>query len=213
VVTDFAELAIYDCHAKPEKTDKASSSRVLYLTYKDYPERWNEVAAVLSREAILMGSFDSFAEELKGQRGTVEVDQEFLAEMRGCREDLASHIASWNPTIGQAEVNYAVQQTIDRIVFLRICEDRGIEEYGQLQELLDGAAVYDRLCDIFRGADAKYNSGLFHFTQEKGRQEAPDTLTPGLTIDDTALKKILRLGCENQGPVVRSDCRGELLDL
>jgi Alw26I/Eco31I/Esp3I family type II restriction m6 adenine DNA methyltransferase len=192
VVTDFAELAIYDCHPKPEKTDRASSSRVLYLTYKDYPERWHEVAAVLSREAILMGSFDSFAEEMKGRRGTVEVDQEFLAEMRGWREDLASHIASWNPTIGQAEVNYAVQQIIDRIVFLRICEDRGIEEYGQLQELLVGSTVYERLCGIFSGADAKYNSGLFHFTQEKGRQEAPDTLTPGLTIDDTVLKKILR---------------------
>jgi hypothetical protein len=184
VVTDFSEFAIYDCRAKPEKEDKASASRVLYLTYKDYAERWHELSAVLSREAILMGSFDAFAEEMKGQRGTVEVDEEFLSEMRGWREQLAQHIALKNPSISQGELNYAVQQTIDRIVFLRICEDRGIEEYGQFQELLKSRDVYKQLCFMFRQADAKYNSGLFHFTAERGRHETPDTLTQSLVIED-----------------------------
>ena len=33
----------------------------------------------------------------------------------------------------ESQLNYAVQMTIDRIVFLRIAEERGMEEYGRLQ--------------------------------------------------------------------------------
>jgi hypothetical protein len=58
-------------------------------------------------------------------------------------------IALRNPDLQVRELNYAVQMTIDRIVFLRICEDRGIERENQLQELLEGEQVYERLCQVF----------------------------------------------------------------
>ncbi len=45
---------------------------------------------------------------------------------------------------------------------------------------------------IFRQADARYNSGLFHFEDEKGRAGYPDAITPGLTIDDKVLRDILK---------------------
>ncbi len=44
---------------------------------------------------------------------------------------------------------------------------------------------------LFQLADNKYNSGLFHFVEETGRDEMPDTITPSLTIDDTVLKNII----------------------
>src|SRR5205807_860542 len=84
------------------------------------------------------------------------------------------------------------QRTIDRIVFLRICEDRRIEVYGRLQALLNGEHTYRRLYQLFREADERYNSGLFHFQKEKDRVEPPDDLTPHLEIDDAVLKKIIR---------------------
>ena len=82
--------------------------------------------------------------------------------------------------------------TIDRIIFLRICEDRGIEEYERLRGLLKGASVYERLCNLFQEADERYNSGLFHFQKEKDVPEPPDTLTPNLLIDDKPLKEIIK---------------------
>ena len=85
-----------------------------------------------------------------------------------------------------------MQQTIDRIIFLRICEDRGIEPYGTLLGLVNGGEVYQRLVLRFRHADARYNSGLFHFETEKGRGDAPDTVTPRLEIDDKVLRDILK---------------------
>jgi predicted type IV restriction endonuclease len=192
ILTDFEELAVYDCRVKPNKSDKSSKARTLFLRYDELPDRWDELASIFSREAILKGSFDKYAESSRKKRGTAEVDDAFLAEIEDWRDLLSRNIALRNEEITQRDLNFAVQRTIDRIVFLRICEDRRIEPYGQLQALTNGEKVYDRLFERFRRADERYNSGLFHFSRERGRPEHPDDLTPGLVIDDKPLKDILR---------------------
>lgn len=191
VLTDFEEFSVYDCHVKPDKADKASSARVLYLNYKDYLTRWDEIAGIFSKNAVLKGSFDKYAADKKSKRGTTEVDAAFLEEIAGWREILARNIALRNPDLSTKDLNYAVQAIVNRIVFLRICEDRGIERYMRLQDLLNGERVYPRLCEIFRQADERYNSGIFHFEPEAGR-ESPDTLTLNLNIDDKPMKEILK---------------------
>ncbi|MBI4685363.1 MAG: Eco57I restriction-modification methylase domain-containing protein [Nitrospirae bacterium] len=192
ILTDFEEFAVYDCRIKPEKTDKASTARIFYLIDKEYAQRWNDIASIFSRESILKGSFDKYAETGKHKRGTAEVDATFLKEIESWRDMLARNIAMRNPDLSQRELNFAVQRTIDRIIFLRICEDRGVEEYGKLMTLMNGANVYRRLLEHFRYADEKYNSGLFHFQKEKDRHELPDELTPSLFIDDRHLKDIMK---------------------
>jgi len=104
---------------------------------------------------------------------------------------LARNLALRNPELSQRDLNFAVQRTIDRIIFLRICEDRGVERSAQLQALLNGPTVYPRLCELFEQADDRYNSGLFHFHKEKGRPEEPDNFTLSLKIDDKPLKQII----------------------
>ena len=191
ILTDFEELAVYDCRVKPSKTDKVSHSRILYLKYTEYENRWEELVGIFSRDAILKGSFDKYVESNKGKKGTTEVDTAFLHEIENWRELLARNIALRNPILSQRELNFAVQQTIDRIVFLRICEDRGMETYGRLMALRNGENVYKRLFHLFNKADEKYNSGLFHFKKEKGRENC-DNLTPSLQIDDKPLKEIFK---------------------
>jgi len=192
ILTDFEEFAVYDCRVRPVKMDKASTARVMYMRFEDYPERWHEIADIFSREAILKGSFDKYAESHKKKHGTASVDAAFLAEIERWREQLAKNIAMRNPALSQRELNHAVQQTIDRIIFLRIAEDRGIEDYGRLMALQNGQDVYKRMLEQFREADAKYNSGLFHFHHEKGRAGFPDELSPSLVMDDKVLKPILK---------------------
>ena len=192
ILTNFAEFAVYDCRLPPKESDKASVGRVLYLTYRDYAGSWEKLASIFSKQAVLQGSFDKFAETGKGKKGTSQVDEEFLTEIEGWREALAKNIALRNPKLTVRDLNFAVQRTIDRIIFLRMCEDRGVEHYGQLQALLNGENTYKRLHYLYGIADDKYNSGLFHFKPEKGRAEAPDELTLKLKIDDKVLKEILR---------------------
>ena len=54
------------------------------------------------------------------------MDDAFLEDIENWRKLLALNIALRNPQIAdERALNYAVQMTIDRIIFLRICEDRG----------------------------------------------------------------------------------------
>ena len=192
IVTNFEEFAIYDCRQKPDQNDRASKSRLFYCTLRDYAEKWDEIASIFAKDAVLKGSFDKYAISTKGKRGTTEVDSAFLEEIESWRNQLAHNIALRNANLSQRELNFAVQQTVDRIIFLRICEDRGIEPYGRLMALQNGVDVYGRLREQFRDADDRYNSGLFHFSHESHRAGAPDELTPHLKIDDRVLKDIFK---------------------
>jgi hypothetical protein len=192
ILTNFEEFAIYDCRIKPENGDAASKARIEYFTYKEYPEKWDWLVSIISPESIQLGSFDKYAETTKGKRGTASVDDDILAEIEQWRDALAKNIALRNPSLTVEELNSIVQRTIDRILFLRICEDRGIEEYETLHNLLEGEQVYGRLCQLFRNADDKYNSGLFHFQQEPDWDESPDTLSLTVAMDDKVLKGIIK---------------------
>lgn len=190
LLTDFEEFAIYDTRIQPKQLDKASTGRREFIKYTEYCERWDFLAGTFSKDAVLKGEFDRYCETKKG-RGAEPFDDAFLAEIEQWRKSLAGSLARHNE-IDEGGVNFAVQRIIDRILFLRIAEDRGTETVGQLQALLNGDHVYDRLNTLFRRADERYNSGLFHFAAERDRDEAPDTFTPGLAIDDKTLKTILK---------------------
>lgn len=189
ILTDFEEFAIYDCRYPPKKTDTADTARLLYLKYTDYLARWDEIAGRFSKTAILQGYFDKYVVESKDKKGTKEVDDAFLEAITSWREALARNIAIRNSDLSVEELNACVQATIDRIVFLRICEDRGIEEYGQLQEISGKENIYAGLCDIFKHADDRYNSGLFHFKEDERKN--PDLLSLTLKIDDKVLTDII----------------------
>ncbi len=189
ILTDFEELAVYDCRVEPDRKDRPSVARLKLFAYTEYAERWDEIAGLFSPLAIQRGAFDKYAAE-KTRRGTAPVDVAFLKEIEGWRETLAKNIAARN-SLSAPELNDAVGRIIDRIIFLRICEDRGIEPGYPLQILQGGPNTYARMVELFRRADTRYNSGLFHFEPEKGRLHQPDELTPALSIDNKPLKDIL----------------------
>ena len=192
ILSDFEEFAVYDCRIKPNKTDSAATARVFLCRFEDFPEKWEWISSIFSKDAVLKGSFDKYAEENKAKRGTAQVDDDFLATIEHWRSELAKNLALRNSRLSQRELNFAVQRIIDRVIFLRICEDRGIELYGRLQGLTNGPNIYRLLCEVFEDADAKYNSGLFHFKAEKGRHELPDEITLSLEVDDKLLRDLFR---------------------
>lgn len=192
ILTDFEEFSVYEPRKAPKKTDKASNERVLYYTYKDYVEKWDEISSIFSYESVRNGSFDRYVEETKKKRGTQEVDDAFLSEIESWRELFAKNIALRNKELTIEELNYAVQKVIDRIIFLRMGEDRGLEKYGRLKKLLETDDIYKSFCELCKDADIKYNSGLFYFSEEKGRDTHPDQLTLNLNIDNKVLNIIIK---------------------
>ena len=162
ILTDFEEFSVYDCRIMPNKNDPAATARVKYFYYTEYIEKWEEIYNLFSKEAVLNGALEKFAE---GQiKGEITVDQAFLQEIEIWRENLAANIVWRNPQIKTRELNFAVQMTINRMIFLRICEDRGIEPYQQLYTLLKFENIYQELGRLFINADYRYNSGLSSIT-------------------------------------------------
>ncbi len=190
ILTDFEEFAIYDTTIKPAENDKASTARIFYCTFREYAQHWDYISSIFSKDAILKGSFDEYTNNAKKKRGTTPVDKEFLKEMEIWRDMLARNIAHRN-TLSIQSLNFIVQATIDRILFLRISEERAIEEYGHLQRISEKPNIYQNLKLLFQSADEKYNSGLFHFRKEKDRNTSPDELSLGIEIDDKILKQII----------------------
>ncbi len=183
IITDFEEFAIYDCTKKPYPSDKASVARIKYLTYKDYITEFDFIWDTFSRERVPKGSLDTFIKGAANKKGTSDLDKAFLESLDNWRTLLAQNFSKNNKNLNEDEINFVVQQTIDRIIFLRIAEDRGIEPYGNLQSALVSGDYYKKLFWIFKEADDKYNSGLFDFKK--------DTLSKTLTVENKIVKTII----------------------
>lgn len=183
IITDFEEFAIYDCTKKPLPTDKASVARIKYLTFKDYLNEFDFLWNTFSKEKVLQGSFDKFVQGNLNKKGTATVDKEFLQSLDSWRTYLATSISRNNKQLDEDEINFAVQQTIDRIIFLRIAEDRSVEPYGTLKEAIKQGEFYKNLFRQFEQADDKYNSGLFDFKKDK--------ISKSLVIENKIVKTII----------------------
>ncbi|MBP6796426.1 MAG: N-6 DNA methylase, partial [Saprospiraceae bacterium] len=183
IITDFEEFGIYDCTKRPEPSDKAHVARIKYITYKEYAAEWDFIWDTFSRERVPQGAFDKFVQSDTHKKGTATVDKEFLLSLDEWRKSLASTVSWNNQSLSEDEINFVVQQTIDRIIFLRIAEERHVEPFGNLRACLDGKDFYKNLVSLFVSADQKYNSGLFDFKK--------DTLSKSLTVDNKAIRNII----------------------
>jgi len=208
IVTDFEEFAIYDCTKKPRPTDKASVSRIKILTYDKYLDEFDFIWDVFAKENLPKGRFDKYVQSDTGKKGTATVDEEFLKSIEEWRRYLATTIALRNKSLNEDEINYAVQKIIDRIIFLRMCEDRGVEPYGELKEAAEKGNIYNNLFLLYHIADDKYNSGLFDFDE--------DRITFGLIIDNKVLKTIIKElyypDCEYEFSVMPADILGSVYE-
>lgn len=183
IITDFEEFSVYDCTKKPNANDKASVARIEYLTFTDYIKEFDFLWDTFSKERVLKGSFDRFVEGKANKKGTATVDREFLMSLDNWRKYLATSISWNNKQLDEEEINFAVQQVIDRIIFLRIAEDRGVEPENNLRHCLKSGNYYQNLFELFKTADDKYNSGLFDFNK--------DTISKDLTVDNKVIRNII----------------------
>jgi len=49
IVTDFEELAVYDCRIRPDQKDKADKARITYYTWRQYADKWDDIAPSFPR--------------------------------------------------------------------------------------------------------------------------------------------------------------------
>ncbi|MCX6382068.1 MAG: N-6 DNA methylase [Armatimonadetes bacterium] len=162
VLTNFDKLIIYDCRLRPQSDDDANVSRLKVYSYEQFLQRFDEIYDDLSWESINSGQFDARFSVAQLRSGTEPFDKYFLSQIERWRESLANSLAQTNPVLGAVELDFLVQRLINRIIFLRICEDRERISY----EALKAVQTYDDLKELFIQADRRYNSGLFDFVED-----------------------------------------------
>jgi type I restriction-modification system DNA methylase subunit len=175
VLTNFRQLIIYDCRYKPSVEDAAHIARYKTFSVEDYTERFDEIYGLLSFNAVSSGIIDELFSYEK--HDSIPFDHYFLSQINDWRVELATNIIS-QIELDEESLNLLVQRLINRIVFLRICEDRELEMFERLKSV----SSYEELKAIFQESDAKYNSGLFDFVE--------DRLTFDIKIDTEILLSI-----------------------
>jgi type I restriction-modification system DNA methylase subunit len=169
ILTNFHRFRVFDAARRPEyDRPEAGIVEGLDLSFRELPEAWDRLWSTLSREAVEAGSLQEIAGgHRRRTRGTLPVDRAFLQELDEWRERLATDLLANNPDLDRWSLSEATQRILDRIVFIRVCEDRQIEVEPILRRYARVTDAYRKATTEFRRLDAIYNGQLFreHFSE------------------------------------------------
>ncbi len=167
ILTDFEEFRFYDASIQPDER-KPDEGLLLTLKYTEYLTKAEKLWE-FSKDRVAAGSLDAMLpRDRRTQRLRIPVDEAFLDEMTGWREDLARNIYKNNPALSAKQLNEVVQRLLDRIVFIRIAEDRNIITKYQLREAKEywesrGGKfdIFEWLTPLFQKINEDFNGEIF----------------------------------------------------
>ncbi len=160
VLSNFEYLIIYDTSVKVENDDNFHKALIRSYHYTEYEKAFDEIKTLLGKEAVYSGAFDVEWQSIENKINQYSIDDLFLHQINDWRKQLGIEIYNNSPGIDEQQLNDIVQSYLNRILFLRVCEDRDLVVY---QSLLSAANTSDfkALLKQFEVADKRYNSGLF----------------------------------------------------
>lgn len=165
LLTNFENLIIYDTTNQPQAGDDVNTSVYRIYHFEEYARKFQEINDLISRENVYSGKYD---ELIKGNfqndnRFSTEVDETFLKQINDWRLELGQYLYQKDEKYTNiACLNDKVQEFINQVIFLRICEDRKLPLYKSLYEVsADKDELQEALLSVFKEADQRYNSGIF----------------------------------------------------
>jgi hypothetical protein len=160
VLSNFEYLIIYDTSVKVEKDDTYQKAIVKKYHFTEYESKFDEIKQLLGKESVYSGAFDFEWQDIEERINKYSVDNLFLNQINEWRVSLGNEIHKYDSTIDEQQLNDIVQSYLNRILFLRVCEDRNLEDYQTLLKFAN-ANDFNALIKKFQEADKRYNSGLF----------------------------------------------------
>ncbi len=160
ILTNFEKLVVYDCRYKPVASDDPNVARYNTFHFTEFIKHFETLYELLSFQSVSSGFIDDYFS--LAQNDVTTFDNYFLKQIETWRHRLATDVIQNNTGFNEEDINFLIQRLLNRIVFLRICEDREIEKYETLKAIRN----YDQLKALFVKSDKKYNSGLFDFIED-----------------------------------------------
>ncbi|MDP2279468.1 MAG: N-6 DNA methylase [Nitrospirota bacterium] len=167
VLTDFEEFRLYDASLKPNPKFP-DEGLILGLKHTDYLNNIEKLWE-LSKERIEQGSLEALLpKDTKSKRLRIPPDKSFLEDLTEWRTELAKDIHKRNPEFDVKLLNDVVQKLLDRIIFIRIAEDRRIRPDKELMEIValwkeEGKrkSIMSHLLDLFHEVNDDLNGDIF----------------------------------------------------
>ena len=160
VLSNFEYLIIYDTSVKVEKDDTFQKALIKKYHYTEFESKFEELKRLIGRESVYSGDFETEWKDIQSKINKYSVDDLFLNQINSWRTLLGAEIFKYDSSIDEQQLNDVVQSYLNRIIFLRVCEDRNLEEIETLLKFAN-ANDFKSLIKKFEEADKRYNSGLF----------------------------------------------------
>lgn len=163
VLTNFRTLRVYDTQTAPSQGDNADVGLLLEINFEDLPTRFRELKSILGRDEVAQGSIE--AQYGTGIGAGLPIGSLFLDKFNDWRLRIASDLHNRHNNLTVDELNDVAQKLINRMIFIRMCEDRGIEGEERLRTV---ASTMDHveLRRFFQEMDERYNTGLFDVNED-----------------------------------------------
>ncbi len=159
VLTNFNQTAIYDTTIPPKKGDEAYVARLEFIDIDNLVEKSSILEKYISRDHVSHPDYLSTIVKKRKSKQEKSFDEHFLEKIKSWRLEIANDLYSKNSSLNAKELTNFTQQIISRLIFLRICEDRNLEEYEHL--LSCSKSGFNEIIELIKKSDKKYNSGLF----------------------------------------------------
>ena len=166
ILTDFESLKVFNAEWDEPDIEKSIIFEIPYQNYLTDERLW-----LLSKQAMESGELDKYATENFKKPKREPVDKQLAADLVRWRKILFDNIKAWNSdkSLNDKQIGEAVQRMLDRLIFIRTTEDKGIEN-KHLQELersyrenKKDFSLEKELIKLFKNYDEWYNSKLFQF--------------------------------------------------
>ena len=166
-LTDFEEFRFFDATLTPDR-ERAFVGEAFHLLYTEYLHKI-DLLWELSPSRVAVGSLDQFLKRDKQSiKYRVPVDKRFLEDLSEWRLDLAQTINARTPRLDHSLLSEIVQRLLDRIIFIRIAEERKVIEPRQLHEIVEvweehggRIPIMDGLVTLFRSINDEFNGEIF----------------------------------------------------
>ena len=184
VLTDFEGIKVFNAEWKSKNV---SENLFLDLNWSNYLDYFDDLW-LLSKDSFEKGLLDKKAERYGKKSKKISVDKQLLADFTRFREMLSKDITKLNQDKGltEEELDESVQRILDRLIFIRNCEDRELEARKLMPAVREWESqgrkgqLLKQLRAIFNYFDDQYNSKLFQ-----------EHLCDSLEISDNVLNEVV----------------------
>ena len=165
ILTDFESVKVFNAQA----ISKHLGDKLYFeIPYNQYLERFDQLW-LLSKSSFDKDLIDTEAEKAGKKLQKIPITELLYKDLNQCRSILTSSLREWNKNVPRDLLDEGVQKLLDRLIFIRVAEDRNIEQNILIPlmnqwKILTGSnkpKLFQTMTNKFRELDKIYNSDLF----------------------------------------------------